>query len=112
MSDEKPTAKDIVNDERELWMNSPIGYAYAQRIHQKDEGQLKSFLINIFAGDEAYAEAIRQASLEDVVQTLLDNNFTFDEQWFGYRELPTGIDGKPISRLDDPEYQAKMGFRP
>lgn len=113
MSDDKITAKDIINDERELFMNSPIGYEFAERITQKEEGRLKSFLINIFApGDDQAGDAIRAANLEDVVQTLLNNNFTFDEEWFGVRALPTGIDGRPVSRLDDPEYQRKMGFRP
>lgn len=115
MSEEsKPiTAADIIADSRELWLNSPIGYAFAERINQHDEGRLKSFLINLFtAGDDQAGDAIRAASKEDVIQTFLNNNFTFDEEWYGVRELPMGIDGKPVSRLDDPEYQRKMGFRP
>jgi len=109
----KPTAVDILADERELWMNSPVGYLYAERINQREDGRIKSFLINIFAqGDDEAGDSIRHASLEDCIQTLLNNGFSFDPEWYGNRELPKGIDGKPISRLDDPEYQRKMGFRP
>lgn len=108
---DKITAKDIVADERELWLNSPVGYLYAERINQREEGRLKSFLINIFAqGDDASGDAIRNASLEDCVQTLLNSNFTFDTEWFGIRALPTRPDGTVLGKLDDPEYQRKMGF--
>lgn len=104
-------AKEVVENESELWLNSPVGYLFAERINQRDEGRLKSFLINIFAQtDDAAADAIRQASLEDCVQTLIDSGFTFDSEWYGVRQLPMGIDGKPMSRLDDPEYRRKMGF--
>lgn len=107
----KITAADVLADERELFMNSPEGYAFAERINQRDEGRLKSFLINVFgAMDDAWSDAIRAASLEQVVQTFLDNNFTFDPEWYGVRELPKGIDGRPKSRLDDPDYQRRMGF--
>lgn len=107
----KITAADVLADERELFMNSPEGFAYAERINQRDEGRLKSFLINIFApGDDQAGDAIRASNLEQVVQTFLDNNFTFDPDWYGVRALPTGIDGRPMSRLDDPDYQRRMGF--
>lgn len=115
MSEEpkKITAADIIADERELWVNSPVGYAFAERINQRDEGRLKSFLINLFtAGDDQAGDAIRQATLEEVIQTFLNNNFTFDPEWYGVRDLPRREDGTLASRLDDPEYQRKMGFRP
>lgn len=109
--EKKVTAADIMADSRELFMNSPEGYAFAERINQHDEGRLKSFLINIFApGDDAAGDAIRAANLEQVIQTFLDNNFTFDPEWYGVRELPKGIDGRPKSILDDPNYQRRMGF--
>lgn len=107
------TAKEIVESTQELWLNSPIGYEFVEKIEKSDLGRLKSFLINLFAqGDDSVGDAIRNASHEEVVQTFLNSNFTFDEQWYGYREIPKGIDGRPKSRLDDPDYQKKMGFRP
>jgi hypothetical protein len=113
MSNDKLTAKEIISDERLLYMNSPIGYEFAENIEKAELNRLKGFLINVFAAtDDAAADAIRAASHEEVIDTYLNNNFTFDPEWYGVRELPRGIDGKPISRLDDPEYQRKMGFRP
>lgn len=108
----KLTGKDILAEKRELFMNSPIGYPYAERIEKSEVGRLKSFLINLFASDEKYGDAIREATHEEVIDTFLNNGFTFDPEWYGVRELPKGVDGRPISRLDDPEYQRKMGFRP
>jgi hypothetical protein len=108
---EPMTAKEIIEHEGELFMNSPIGYEFAERVEKSNVGGLKSFLINIFAGaDDVTGDAIRAASHEEVVQTLLNNNFTFDPEWFGKRELPKGIDGRPISRLDDPEYRRAKGL--
>lgn len=112
MSD-KITAKDVLADERPLYLNSPIGYAFAENIEKAEEGRLKSFLINLFAqGDDVAGDSIRAATLEEVIDTFLNNGFTFDPEWYGVRELPKGIDGRPKSRLDDPDYQRKMGFRP
>lgn len=105
------TAQEIINDERELFMNSPIGYVFAERRSQKDVNGMKGFLINIF-NDEVYSESIRQSEPVEVVQSLLNNGFTFDPEWYGVRNLPVGRDGKPMSRLDDPEYQRHLGFRP
>lgn len=106
-------AQEIIDSEQELWLNSPVGYPYAERINQREDSRLKSFLISLFAqGDDEFGDAIRRAETVDVVQTFLNNNFTFDADWLGARELPKGIDGRPRSRLDDPEYQNKMGFRP
>lgn len=113
MSDDKLTGKDILAYDGELFMNSPVGYLFAERIEKNEEGRLKSFLINVFAGgDDQAGDAIRQATHEEVIDTFLNNNFTFDPEWFGVRPLPMGRDGRPMSRLDDPEYQRKMGFRP
>jgi hypothetical protein len=109
---DKPTAAQIIADPQDLYMNAPVEYPYVEKITQREESRLKSFLINVFAqGDDGAGDAIRNSSLEAVVQTLLDNNFTFDTEYYGYRPLPKGVDGKPISKLDDPEYQRKMGFR-
>lgn len=105
------TAQEIIDTEGELYMNSPVGYVFAERRTQKDIGGLKGFLINIF-NDEVYSEAIRRAEPLEVIQTFLDNGFSFDAEWYGVRQLPIGADGKPQSRLDDPEYQRKMGFSP
>lgn len=108
---DKMTAAGIVAHEGELWLNSPIGYEFVERIEKADVGRLKSFLINIFAADDdAAGDAIRQASAEEVVQTFLNNNFTFDSEWFGRRDLPRGVDGRPVSRLDDPEYRRAKGL--
>ena len=78
------TAQEILDDERELFMNSPQGYPYAQRIPKHDLGNLKSFLINT-TPDELIQQGIREATHIEVIQTYLDNGFTFDEQWFGAR---------------------------
>ena len=70
----------------ELYLNSPIGYPFAQKIEKNDDGQLKSFLINT-TGDEQIAETIRQMSHEELIQDLERNGFTFDEEYFGARLL-------------------------
>lgn len=82
----KSLAQQIFDDPRELFMNSPVGYPFAQRIHQRDIGNLKSFLINT-TPDEAIQESIRQTGDVDIIQSYLDNGFTFDEEWFGARLL-------------------------
>jgi hypothetical protein len=70
----------------ELYMNTPVGYPMAQKISKTDIGGLKSFLINITA-DKALQQMVREMTDEEVWQTCLDNNFTFDEQYFGARLL-------------------------
>lgn len=70
----------------ELWMNTPVGYPFAQKIAKTDINGLKSFLIST-TPDEGLQEMIRQMNDEEIVQTCLDNGFTFDEDWYGYREL-------------------------
>lgn len=110
MSD-KTTAADIAADPRELWMNSPVGYAFAERVEKSNVGGLKSFLINVFApGDDAAGEAIRAATQEELIQTLLNSGFTFDPEWYGIREIPKGPSGQPLSRLDDPVYRRSIGL--
>ena len=114
MTPEETSAKaqEIIDDPRDLWLNSPIGYLYVERIEKKDMGHLKGFLINTFtAGDDLMGDAIRQADDKAVIETYLNNNFTFDPEWYGFRPLPTKADGTPIGRLDEPDYQRKMGFR-
>ncbi len=111
MSNDKVTAIDIVNDERELFLNSPVGYPFAERINQREESRLKGFLISLFTqGDDAMGDAIRQSTVEQCIQSFLDNNFTFDEQYYGVREIPLGSSGQPLSRLDDPEYRRSIGI--
>lgn len=67
-----------------LYMNTPPGYPFAQKIEKTDIGGLKSFLINT-TPDENLQQMIRDMSDEEVVQTCLDNNFTFDEEYYGAR---------------------------
>lgn len=113
-STDKILGKDVVAYEGDLYLNSPIGYEYAEKIEKGEVGRLKSFLISIFAGadDEpgGMGDAIRNATQEEVIDTFLNNGFSFDTEWFGKRELPKGVDGRPKSRLDDPDYQRKMGW--
>ena len=80
------TAKEIIESKDVLYMSSPVGYQFAQKIDQHDISNLKSFLINIFQ-DEFVAESIRKASHEEVIQTYLDNGFTFDSEWYAARLL-------------------------
>lgn len=68
----------------ELYMNVPIGYPFAQKIEKSNIGGLKSFLINT-TPDESLQQMIRDMNDEEVVQTCLANNFTFDEEYFGAR---------------------------
>lgn len=82
----KLTPQEIIDDPRELWMNSPEGYPYAQKISKNDVGGLKSFLINV-TPDDFLQEQIRQADHPTIIQQYLENGFTFDEQWFGARLL-------------------------
>lgn len=70
----------------ELYMNTPIGYPFAQKISKTDIGALKGFLINT-TPDEALQQMVRDMTDEEVIQTCLDNNFTFDEQYYGARLL-------------------------
>lgn len=78
------TAKEIINDPRELWLNSPEGYVFAQKIEKGDVGGLKSFLINT-TPDETVQDLIRGMGHEELIQSLLTNNFTFDEVYLGAR---------------------------
>lgn len=68
----------------QLWLNAPEGYPIAQEISQDDTGQLKSFIIGL-TPDEEMQESVRQMTHEEVLQWFADNNFTFDEEWFGAR---------------------------
>ena len=111
---EKPTAKSIIADERELFVNTPIGFPYARRAHQRDLGGLKSLLIEVLVGADdqpgGWGDAIRAATQEELIDTCLNNNFTFDPEFYGVREIPLRPDGNPISRLDDPEYRRAKGM--
>lgn len=90
------------------YLNAPVGYPIASKIEKTDIGGLKSFLINT-TPDESMHELVRAASDEEVVKMLTDSGFTFDEQWYGSRELPT-TNGAPASRLDDPAYRRSLGI--
>lgn len=74
-----------MNDE-DLYMNTPQGYPFAQPLKKSDVGGIKSFLIST-TPDEATQEMIRQMEDDQVIQTCLDNGFTFDAEWYGVREL-------------------------
>lgn len=78
------TALDILKDPRELYMNTPEGYPFAQKIEKSDIGQMKSFLINT-TSDDQLQQMIREMTNAELIQTCLDNNFTFDTEWFGAR---------------------------
>ena len=68
----------------ELWLNSPEGYPFAEKIAKSDIGALKSFLIKT-TPDEDVQEMIRQMSDDEVIEALEKNNFSFDEEWYGTR---------------------------
>lgn len=78
------TPVEIIHDPRQLWLNSPEGYPFAQKIEKGDIGQLKSFLIST-TPDEATQELVRQMSHEQLIESYINNNFTFDEQFLGAR---------------------------
>jgi hypothetical protein len=78
------TALEILADPRELYMNVPEGFVFAQKIEKSDIGGLKSFLIGL-SPDDNLQEDIRQMTNEQVIHTCLDNNFTFDEEYLGAR---------------------------
>lgn len=78
------TAQEILDDPRELWLNTPEGYPFAQKLEKSDTQGIKSFLIST-TPDEQIHEMIRQMSPIEVIQSCLNNNFTFDEQWYGAR---------------------------
>ena len=80
------TIEEIINSEKTLYMNSPVGYPFAQKIEHRDVGNLKSFLINT-TPDELLQQQIRDMSHEAVIEAYLLNNFTFDEEWYGARLL-------------------------
>jgi hypothetical protein len=86
-----------------LYLNSPAGYPFAEKIEKTEISRLKSFLINL-TPDEHFQNEIRAYSDEQLYKSLEDSGFTFDEEWRGVIEV-TG------SRLDDPDYARKMGFR-
>jgi hypothetical protein len=73
-----------MDDMTDLYMNTPIGYPFAQKILKTDIGGLKGFLINT-TPDQDLQQMIRDMTDEEIWQTCLDNNFTFDEQYFGAR---------------------------
>lgn len=81
------TVDEILNDPRELWMNSPVNYPYAERIEKSDMMGLKRFLLQTTPDEEAQ-EFIRQMDHKQVIKALLDSHFTFDEEWLGARLLP------------------------
>jgi len=72
--------------ETELWLCSPPGYPFGQKIAKTDIGGLKSFLIST-TPDEQVQEMIRQMSDEEIVADLERNGFTFEEQWRPPQEI-------------------------
>ena len=107
---EQPTPQQILNDPRELWLNSPVGYPYADKISKNDEGGLRRFMIMISGSDEDSIEIARAASHVELLKMLLDSKFTFDPEWYGARELPQRPDGSGVSALDDPSYRYRHGI--
>lgn len=94
----------------ELWLNSPQGYPYAERIEKNDETNILRFCIMICNGDKDADEMIRKANHQERIAWLEASNFTFDTEWFGNRPLPERSDGVTLSALDDPAYRAKLGM--
>lgn len=68
----------------ELWMNTPMGYPFAEKIAKSDIGRLKSFLIGTTA-DEQTQQVVREMTDSEVIRTYQDNGFTFDSEWYGAR---------------------------
>lgn len=93
-----------------LWLNSPVGYPYAEQISKDDSEALKRFMLQLAGGDEDMQEIVRESTPQQIVKMLEDSNFTFDEEWLGYRALPE-YNGKQRSALDDPQYRSRLGMR-
>jgi len=70
----------------ELWLCSPIGYPFGEKIAKSDIGRLKSFLIGT-TPDESVQEMIRQMSDEEIIADLERNGFTFEENWRPPQEI-------------------------
>lgn len=75
-----------MTETQELWLNSPVGYPFAEKIAKSDVGRLKSFLINT-TPDDLLQEMIRNMSHQQLIEDLERSGFTFDEEWYGVREL-------------------------
>jgi hypothetical protein len=73
-------------NDNELYLNVPEGYPIDRKIAKSDIHGLKSFLISN-TPDDQLQDWVREMNDEQIVQTCLDNNFTFDEVWLGYREV-------------------------
>jgi hypothetical protein len=71
-------------NDSDLYMNVPMGYPFAAKLTKADIGGIKSFLINT-TPDEQAQQLVREMTNEQVIQTCLDNNFTFDPEWLGAR---------------------------
>ena len=95
---------------QELWMNSPIGYPYAEKIEKNNEHEILRFMLMISGADEANQEVLREATHDQRIKMLEDSGFTFDPIWLGQRELPTRPDGAPASALDDQQYRMRNGI--
>lgn len=70
----------------ELYLNTPIGYPFAQKILKTDINGLKGFLINT-TPDQDLQQMIREMDETEVWLTCEENNFTFDEEYLGARLL-------------------------
>lgn len=70
----------------DLYLNVPVGYPITQAIKKTDIPALKSFLINT-TPDDQLQDWIREMSDEEIIQNCLDNGFTFDPEFLGYREV-------------------------
>lgn len=73
-------AQAILDNPSELWLNSPAGYPFAQRISKNDIGGLKSFMIGT-TPDDQLQDYIRGLSHYDLIKSLLANGFSFKETW-------------------------------
>lgn len=70
----------------QLWLNSPIGYPFSEKIEKTDTGRLKSFLMNTTPDQELQQEIVAMTH-DELIETFERNGFTFDEEWFGPRLL-------------------------
>lgn len=72
--------------DQELYLCSPPGYPFGQRIAKSDIGGLKSFLIGT-TPDDAAQELVRQMNADEVYRSLESNGFTFEENWRPPQEI-------------------------
>ena len=94
----------------ELWLNSPVGYPYAEKVRKSDTQGLKRFMLQITAGNKEMEQSVRDSTHLEIVKMLEDSKFTFDPEWYGARQLPMNASGTQRSALDDPYYRQRIGI--